>query len=103
MAQDNTDWDNMEWDEALGEFVSTNKDSDDEDVEKLITKDSQGHVLKNGDTVCPIKDLKVKGMSKTLKIGFKIKNIKLTDDPDLIECKIGKSVIVLKTEFFKKI
>ena len=65
------------------------------------TVDSNGHELKSGDQVHLLKDLKVKGMSKTLKRGFKCA-IKVTGDPDEVECKIGKSTIVLRTEFLKK-
>ncbi|MDQ6987824.1 MAG: alkylphosphonate utilization protein [Mariprofundaceae bacterium] len=65
-------------------------------------KDSNGNELNDGDSVMPNKDLKVKGMSKTLKRGTVIKNIRLTSKDDEIECRIGKSTIVLKTCFFKK-
>lgn len=65
-------------------------------------KDSNGNTLQNGDCVMTIKDLDVKGMSKTLKRGEKIRGIRLTDDVDAVECKIGKSTIVLKTCFLKK-
>ncbi len=67
-----------------------------------MAKDSNGNVLNNGDTVMTIKDLDVKGMSKTLKRGEKIRGIKLTDDESTVECKVGKSTIVLKTCFLKK-
>ncbi|MDZ4758301.1 MAG: zinc ribbon domain-containing protein YjdM [Bacteroidota bacterium] len=69
----------------------------------METKDSNGNILQNGDSVHLVKDLKVKGSSTVLKRGVKIKNIKLTDDPDEIDCKIEGSAIVLKTEFVKKI
>lgn len=68
----------------------------------MSTTDANGNKLKDGDTVQTIKDLKVKGMSKTLKRGEAIKNIRLTDDEDAVECKIGKSTLVLKTCFLKK-
>ena len=68
----------------------------------METKDSNGNVLNNGDSVTVIKDLKVKGTSSTLKRGTKIKGIRLTDDEDAVECRIGKSTIVLKTMFLKK-
>ncbi len=67
-----------------------------------MAKDSNGNVLNNGDSVIVIKDLKVKGSSTTLKRGTTIKNIHLTDDEDEVECKMGKSEIVLKTCFLKK-
>ena len=68
-----------------------------------MAQDSNGNELNDGDTVMVIKDLKVKGMSKTLKRGSQIKGIRLTGNDDQIECRIGKSTIVLKTEFMKKV
>lgn len=68
----------------------------------MEVKDSNGNVLEDGDAVFVIKDLKIKGMSKTLKRGEMIKNIRLTSSPQEVECRIGKSQIVLKTQFLKK-
>jgi len=68
----------------------------------MDTKDCNGNILNDGDSVHVIKDLKVKGMSKTLKRGNVIKNILLTGSPVEVECRIGKSQIVLKTQFLKK-
>ena len=68
----------------------------------METKDSVGNVLNDGDTIIVAKTLKVKGMSKTLKRGDKIKNIRTSGDPNNIECRVGKSQIVLKTCFVKK-
>ncbi|MBL6874718.1 MAG: alkylphosphonate utilization protein [Flavobacteriales bacterium] len=65
-------------------------------------KDSVGNILNDGDTIVLTKTLKIKGMSKTLKRGDKIKNIRLINDLKNIECKVGKSQIVLKTCFIKK-
>jgi protein PhnA len=95
-----TDWDNMEWDEELGEFVQKKDDSASGD-DTVETKDSNGTVLQNGDFVLLTKDLDVKGSSLNLKRGTKVK-IKLVGDPDNIECKQGKSTLVLKTCFLKK-
>jgi protein PhnA len=68
------------------------------------TKDSNGNVLNDGDSVMVIKDLKVKGTSTTLKRGSVAKNIRLTDDPELIECSVEKvKGLVLRTEFLKKV
>jgi len=64
--------------------------------------DSNGALLIEGDSVTVIKDLKVKGGSSDLKRGTLIKKIHLTSDPDLIECKVDGSVLVLRTEFLKK-
>ncbi|MEI7620402.1 MAG: alkylphosphonate utilization protein [Candidatus Falkowbacteria bacterium] len=66
------------------------------------TKDSNGNVLVDGDSVQLIKDLKMKGSSTVMKVGTVVKGIRLTATPEEIECKIGKSVIVLKTCFLKK-
>lgn len=68
----------------------------------METRDSVGNILQDGDTVIVSKTLKVKGMSKTLKRGDKIKNIRTIGDPDNIECRVEKSQIVLKTCFVKK-
>ena len=68
------------------------------------TRDSNGNVLNDGDSVMVIKDLKVKGTSTTLKRGSVAKNIRLTDDPELIECSVEKvKGLVLRTEFLKKV
>jgi len=65
-------------------------------------KDSNGTILKEGDSVSVIKDLKVKGSSSVIKRGTIVKNIKLTDSEDEIEGKVEKTVMVLKTCFLKK-
>ena len=64
-------------------------------MDEIITKDSNGNILKDGDTVKLIKDLKVKGSSITLKRGTVVKNIKLTDDADEVDCRVEKMAIVL--------
>ncbi|MBF0167724.1 MAG: alkylphosphonate utilization protein [Alphaproteobacteria bacterium] len=69
----------------------------------METKDSNGKVLNDGDSVQLIKDLKVKGSSLNYKRGLVVKNIRLTDDEGEIECRDGKSTIVLKTCFLKKV
>jgi protein PhnA len=68
-----------------------------------MATDSVGNELNDGDTVMVIKDLKVKGMSKTLKRGSLIKGIRTTGNDAQIECRIGKSTIVLKSAFMKKV
>ncbi|KYG76599.1 alkylphosphonate utilization protein [Roseivirga echinicomitans] len=68
----------------------------------METKDSNGNILEDGDSVHVTKDLKVKGMNTTLKRGNLIKSIRLTGSPDEVECRVGKSQIVLKTMFLKK-
>jgi len=68
-----------------------------------VTRDSNGTPLKDGDSVTLIKDLKVKGTSVTLKRGALMKNIRLTDDVEEIECNADKvKGLVLKTAFLKK-
>lgn len=67
-----------------------------------ITKDANGNILNDGDSVQLNKDLKLKGSSTTYKIGTVFKNIKLTSDAEAVECRDGKSTIVLKTMFLKK-
>lgn len=72
-------------------------------MDELKVKDSNGNLLKDGDSVTLIKDLKVKGTSVTLKRGTLIKNIRLTDDAGEIECNAEKvKGLVLKTAFLKK-
>ena len=67
------------------------------------TRDSNGTILNDGDSVTLIKDLKVKGTSETLKRGTLVKNIRLTGDPGEIECNTRQvKGLVLKTAFLKK-
>lgn len=68
----------------------------------MNVKDSNGNPLSEGDSVHVIKDLKVKGSSITLKRGKVFKNIHLTDSEEEVECREGKTVLVLKTCFLKK-
>ena len=66
-------------------------------------RDAHGNVLANGDTITVIKDLEVKGTSPVVKVGTKIKNIRLVDGDHDIDCKIdGIGAMQLKTEFVKK-
>jgi protein PhnA len=70
----------------------------------MDVKDSNGTLLNEGDTVQLIKDLKVKGTSTTLKRGTVVKNIRLTNNADEIECRSDKiKGLVLKTCFLKKV
>ena len=67
------------------------------------TRDSNGAILKDGDTVTLIKDLKVKGSSLVVKGGTKVKNIRLVDGDHDIDCKIdGIGAMGLKSEFVRK-
>lgn len=68
----------------------------------MAIKDSNGNELVDGDSVQVIKDLKVKGSSTTLKQGKVFRNIRLTSKDEEIECREGKSTLVLKSCFLKK-
>ncbi|MDP9566772.1 UNVERIFIED_ORG: protein PhnA [Kosakonia oryzae] len=73
------------------------------DADELIVKDANGNLLADGDSVTVIKDLKVKGSSSMLKIGTKVKNIRLVEGDHNIDCKIdGFGPMKLKSEFVKK-
>ena len=78
-----------------------------EQVEENVIKDANGNVLNDGDTVTVIKDLKVKGSSSVIKIGTKVKNIRLiheASDGHDIDCKIdGFCAMKLKSSVIKKI
>ncbi|ASS73677.1 alkylphosphonate utilization protein [Tumebacillus algifaecis] len=72
--------------------------------ETKLVKDANGNVLNDGDSVLVIKDLKVKGSSSVLKMGTKVKNIRLVDGDHDIDCKIdGFGAMKLKSEFVKKV
>lgn len=69
-----------------------------------VYKDSNGAVLQDGDSVTVIKDLKLKGSSTVVKVGTKVKNIRLVEGDHDIDCKVdGIGAIKLKTQFVKKI
>lgn len=81
---------------------SKDADSPEETQEKVI-KDAHGNVLQDGDSVTVIKDLKVKGSSSSVKVGTKVRNIRLVDGDHDIDCKIdGFGAMKLKSEFVKK-
>ena len=68
-----------------------------------VIKDAHGNTLHDGDTVTVIKDLKIKGSSSTVKVGTKVKNIRLVDGDHDIDCKInGVGAMKLKSEFVRK-
>ncbi len=74
-----------------------------DDAEGKVFRDSAGNILQDGDTVTVIKDLKLKGSSKVVKIGTKVKNIRLVDGDHDIDCKIdGIGAMSLKSEFVRK-
>ncbi|MDN5709654.1 MAG: alkylphosphonate utilization protein [Planococcus sp. (in: firmicutes)] len=74
-----------------------------EQPQEEAVRDAVGNVLRDGDAVTVIKDLKVKGSSNTLKIGTKVKSIRLVDGDHNIDCKIdGFGAMQLKSQFVKK-
>ncbi|MCW3478463.1 zinc ribbon domain-containing protein YjdM [Neisseriaceae bacterium JH1-16] len=73
------------------------------DDQARVIHDANGNVLQDGDTVTVIKDLKVKGSSLVVKVGTKVKNIRLVEGDHDIDCKIdGIGAMKLKSEFVKK-
>ena len=75
-----------------------------ESEERRVIKDANGNELNDGDTVSVIKDLKVKGSSSVVKVGTRVKNIRLVDGDHDIDCKIdGIGAMKLKSEFVKKV
>jgi protein PhnA len=72
--------------------------------EKKVYRDSAGNVLQDGDTVSVIKDLKLKGSGGVVKMGTKVKNIRLVDGDHDIDCKIDVfGAMSLKSEFVRKV
>ncbi|WP_058535433.1 zinc ribbon domain-containing protein YjdM [Legionella saoudiensis] len=89
--------------ECTYEWSQHEHDADEGQNEERIIKDANGQVLNDGDTVTVIKDLKVKGSSLVVKVGTKVKNIRLVDGDHDIDCKIdGIGAMKLKSEFVKK-
>jgi len=79
-------------------------ESDATDQEASQVLDANGNALSDGDTVSVIKDLKVKGSSLVVKVGTKVKNIRLVDGDHDIDCKIdGVGAMKLKSQFVKKV
>lgn len=77
--------------------------SDQSADDELVITDANGNVLADGDSVTVIKDLKVKGTSSVVKVGTKVKNIRLVGGDHDIDCKIdGIGAMKLKSEFVKK-
>ena len=69
----------------------------------LVVRDANGNLLSDGDSVSVIKDLKIKGSSSVVKIGTKVRNIRLVEGDHNIDCKIdGIGAMKLKSEFVKK-
>jgi protein PhnA len=71
--------------------------------DRRVVRDAHGNVLADGDSVTVIKDLKIKGSSSVVKVGTKVKNIRLVDGDHDIDCRIdGIGAMQLKSEFVKK-
>jgi len=82
---------------------TTDASSGGDDLGRVIN-DAHGNVLQDGDTITVIKDLKVKGSSSVVKVGTKIKNIRLVEGDHDIDCKIdGIGAMKLKSAFVKKV
>jgi len=78
--------------------------TEEETSNEEIIRDANGNVLNNGDTITVIKDLKVKGSSLVVKVGTKVKNIRLVDGDHDIDCKVdGIGAMKLKSEYVKKL
>lgn len=90
------------YDEASGEWRPASEVKA-EQAAAATARDSTGQVLANGDQVVLIKDLKVKGTSTTLKQGTVIRSIRLTDNPEEVDCRHDTiKGLVLRTEFLRK-
>tara|TARA_B100001989_G_scaffold238530_1_gene202033 strand:- start:239 stop:808 length:570 start_codon:yes stop_codon:yes gene_type:complete len=87
----------------LEEDVAAWAKAGEEAEEALVVVDSNGTALADGDSVTLIKDLNVKGANFTAKRGTMVKGIRLTADPGLVEGRVNRTAIYLKTEFLKKV
>jgi protein PhnA len=102
-----SDSEDFVYDEVSGEWISASeaaaKLTAKPDAEAVEVRDSAGTLLANGDSVTLIKELKVKGAGQVLKRGTVIKSIKLTGDPQEIDCRYdGIKGLVLRAEFVRK-
>lgn len=73
-----------------------------EEEDESLVKDVNGHILKDGDSVVLIKDLKVKGISTVLKMGTKVKSIRLVGGDHEVDCKMEAGSFMLKACYLKK-
>lgn len=89
--------------ECAHEWSKTDNAAESPETVKIV-RDAHGVELKDGDTVTVIKDLKLKGSSDVVKVGTKVKNIRLVDGDHNIDCKVpGIGQMGLKSEFVKKV
>lgn len=87
--------------ECSHEWIDEIEQQIDENVP--IVKDAHGNILQNNDTVIIIKDLKIKGSSSVIKVGTKVKNIRLIEGDHNIDCRVdGVGPMKLKSQFVKK-
>lgn len=90
--------------ECAHEWMPDTSDASNSDSEEPVVRDAYGVVLKDGDAITVIKDLKIKGTSSVVKIGTKVKNIRLVEGDHNIDCKItGIGDMKLKSELVKKL
>ena len=95
--------DDYVYDEVSGEWRPASEVTAAAQGQALEVRDASGTVLADGDSVVLIKDLKVKGAGQTLKQGTVIKSIRLTDNPEEIDCRHEAiKGLVLRTEFVRK-
>ena len=97
--------DDYVYDQISGEWVPASQltRASNQESDQIIVRDSVGNTLADGDQVILIKDLDVKGAGQTLRRGTVIKSIRLTDDPQEIDCRFdGIKGLVLRAEFVKK-
>jgi len=97
------DDDDYVYDEATGEWRPASEMAAAARTAEVVVRDAAGNPLADGDAVVLIKDLKVKGAGQTLKQGTLIKSIRLTDNPEEIDCRHDAiKGLVLRTEFVRK-
>jgi protein PhnA len=96
--------DDYVYDEATGEWIPAAEATAKQAVDQTVAvRDAVGNPLANGDSVVLTKDLKVKGANQTLRRGTVIRSIRLTDDPQEIDCRYeGIKGLVLRAEFVRK-
>ena len=100
MSQDDEDY---IYDEASGEWRPASEMTQAAQAAAVVVRDASGTELADGDSVVLIKDLKVKGAGQTLKQGTVIRSIRLTDNPEEIDCRHEAiKGLVLRTEFVRK-
>jgi len=98
-----SDTDDYVYDDATGEWRPASEMASNQAALAVKVLDASGNALADGDSVVLIKDLKVKGAGQTLKQGTVIKSIRLTDNPEEIDCRHDQiKGLVLRTEFVRK-